>query len=67
MGEDYTWPTWDDLLFSEARLNGWTIPEVPRWKRLPVIRHIRVMLRGNPHIEDGHAYWMANMIWRGHC
>lgn len=72
--EDYKQPTWDDLLWLEAQINGWTIPCSPWWARLPIIRHLRAMAYGRRILAEGEAYdrfptghqiWMNNVIWRG--
>ena len=74
--EDYKSPSWDDLLFREAEINGWTVPASPRWKRLPVIRHLRAIAygfrvesegRACRRFPTGHQIWMHNIIWRGWC
>lgn len=64
MGEDYTWPSWDDLLRNEAKRNGWALPESVWWQRLAGVRHLRSVFL---NVENAHDYWKANMIWRGRC
>lgn len=66
MGEDYTWPSWLDLLENEARRNGWKLPPpAPAWKRLTIIRHIRAMR--SPNRGTAYDQWVFNMIWWGYC
>lgn len=31
----------DKIWFEDGALNAWLMPVVPRWKRWPVIRHVR--------------------------
>lgn len=57
--------------------NGWTMPCVPRWKRLPIIRHIRTLWGslsvafwyalgpGSIGIETGYDDWVLYGMWRG--
>ncbi len=68
MFEDFPQPSWDDLLLAEGARNGWTIPRVPRWKCLPIIRHYRALrLRPSNLWRTGYDSWHFNMIWRGWC
>lgn len=41
-----------------ARLHRWTMPPAPRWKRLPIIRHIRTFYHWR-RVER--ARWRAAM------
>ena len=64
---------WED----DGKLNGWQMPRAPRWKRLPVIRHIRAIYhnwRVSQHewfysrigmLTSGYDRWVLHGIWRG--
>ncbi len=57
--------------------NGWTMPTAPWWKRLPVIRHFRVMYHAARlliwedywtragYVPNGYDDWVLAGIWRG--
>lgn len=56
---------------------GWSVPAVPRWKRWPLIRHIRALVRAAAQIlveeewenigfvSGGYAEWLTYGRWRG--
>lgn len=59
---------------------GWTLPKkAARWKRLPVIRHIRVYWNafwieqhyrhgpGRLGLRSGYDSWALYAMWRGWC
>jgi hypothetical protein len=57
--------------------NGWKMPLAPWWKRLPVIRHIRVAYhaarlviwedfwRRAGYVPNGYDDWVLAGMWRG--
>lgn len=57
--------------------NGWEMPSAPRWKRLPIIRHVRaifgaIMVERWYHsgpgligIRTGYDEWVLFGIWHG--
>jgi hypothetical protein len=57
---------------------GWQRPTAPRWKRLPVIRHIRAIraaiavdrherfYRSIGLIPTGYDQWVIHGIWHGY-
>ena len=57
--------------------NGWTMPGAPRWKRLPVIRHVRVIYHvarltlwrrhweARGYVPHGYDDWVLAGMWRG--
>lgn len=58
--------------------NGWTMPSAPRWKRLPIIRHVRALIEAR-RVDDwyetgpgalgafrtGSDAWVVLGIWLG--
>jgi hypothetical protein len=57
---------------------GWVMPSAPRWKRLPIIRHLRA-IRAAWHvfqhdsfytrlgmIPTGYDQWVLHGIWKGY-
>lgn len=56
---------------------GWTAPAVARWKRWPMIRHVRTIVYGLAQIlveeewesigfvSGGYAEWLTYGRWRG--
>lgn len=65
---------WKDI----ARLNGWGMPYVSKWKRLPIIRHIRALFYSanlsifenywretHGYEEGGYDDWVIYGMWRG--
>lgn len=61
----------------DAQGMGWIMPAAPRWKRLPIIRHIRAMAlsfgvarhnrfyRSIGKIPTGYDSWVLHGIWIG--
>lgn len=45
-------PNWVE----DGRQNGWIMPAAPRWKRLPVIRHLRAVWH-RVRVERHQAFW----------
>jgi hypothetical protein len=57
--------------------NGWKMPTAPWWKRLPVIRHVRVMYHAARlviwedfwtragYVPNGYDDWVLAGMWRG--
>jgi hypothetical protein len=39
-----------------GKRNGWVMPAAPRWKRLPVVRHLRA-LRAAWYVYENEAFW----------
>ena len=58
---------------------GWKLPECSQWKRLPIIRHLRVIYlslmlmlwrrywdaQGFSGLHSGYDNWVLYGIWRG--
>lgn len=57
--------------------NGWTMPTAPKWKKIPVIRHIRTFYNffwtevwyssgpGMIGLRTGYDEWVLWGMWRG--
>lgn len=66
-----------DAWYVDGEDHGWLMPPVARWKRLPVIRHVRAMLatlavdehealwRAAGLIPTGYDRWVIYGIWYG--
>jgi hypothetical protein len=62
---------------SIGQRNGWSMPKAPGWKRLPIIRHVRVMYHAARlilwedhwtragYVPNGYDDWVLHGIWRG--
>ena len=52
-------PECDEMWKIDGEENGWRLPDdVPRWKRLPVIRHIRFIYY-SVQIERHNRFWSS--------
>lgn len=74
-----TWGTESQMeaWHQDASLNGWIMPFAPWWKRLPVVRHVRVVwhswrlhrhnaiVRQMGMIPTGYDEWTLFGIWHG--
>lgn len=66
-----------DLWEKKAREYSWTMPSAPRWKRLPIVRHIRTywnMIQverwyangpGYIGLRTGYDEWALFGMWHG--
>ena len=66
-----------ELWSKDAREFGWTMPAAPRWKRLPIIRHVRTWWNayqihrwytagpGMIGLRSGYDNWVLFGIWHG--
>lgn len=62
---------------ADQKVHGWIMPSAPRWKRLPIIRHVRALIcagRVRKHeqmvrflgmIPSGYDQWVLYGIWKG--
>lgn len=69
--------TYEQQWLADKHVHGWEMPFAAAWKRLPVIRHIRVLYlsvqvsvhesfwRGLGRIPTGYDHWVLYGIWRG--
>lgn len=69
----------DDHWYQDMVRCGWQMPVVPRWKTLPIIRHVRAFIglwRVNRHreamratglgmLDTGYDSWVLYGIWHG--
>ena len=47
-----------ELWMKDKREFGWEMPSAPRWKRLPIIRHIRASYHGR-QVARHNAFWRS--------
>lgn len=67
----------DNLWTITGLRNGWTMLAAPWWKRLPVVRHVRVMIHAARlimwqdfwvragYVPSGYDDWVLHGMWRG--
>ena len=50
-------PSYEKWL-EDGKRNSWTMPDVPAWKRLPIIRRIRAF-RHSMNVQRHNSMWRA--------
>lgn len=72
------WQDPDVKWIADMRENNWRMPSAPRWKRLPVIRHIRwffASIKVRQHerfytslglLRTGYDQWVLYGIFKGY-